>query len=217
MPIGPGLYSRIVAVLKVALPLVALGMLSALFLIQPDDRLGGDLVFSRGDLAALGSGLRISDATFSGTTRSEDSFSFLAAVVVPDAAPPTHAEITDLTGAIDLADGPSVEVRAARGGLDIEAQRLELAGDVAIETSDGYGMYAETVTFDLRAGTMVAGDPVLTEGPMGRIEASTLTVSPAAAAEASDGEAAGGTSGEARRFSFGNGVRVLYDPPQPEE
>jgi lipopolysaccharide export system protein LptC len=209
MPVGPGLYSRIVMVLKVALPLVAVGMLSALFLIQPDDRIGGDLVFSRGDLAALGSGLRISDATFSGTTRGEASFSFLAAAVVPDAAPPTYAEITDITGAIDMADGPMVEVRAERGALDIAAQRLELAGEVAIETSDGYSIYAETVTLDLRAGTMTAGEPVLTEGPLGRIEARTLTVTPAVAT----GEAAG----DARRFSFGNDVRVLYDPPSPAE
>jgi hypothetical protein len=64
---------------------------------------------------------------------------------------------------------------------------------------------------------MVAGDPVLTEGPLGRIEARTLTVSPAAASDGGDREAAGGTTGEARRFSFGTGVRVLYHPPQPAE
>jgi hypothetical protein len=64
---------------------------------------------------------------------------------------------------------------------------------------------------------MVAGDPVLTEGPLGRIEARTLTVTPAPAADGDAGEAADGTTGEARRFSFGNGVRVLYDPPKPAE
>ena len=39
MAAGPGLHSRVVAILKVGLPLVALALLSGLFLAQPDDRL----------------------------------------------------------------------------------------------------------------------------------------------------------------------------------
>ena len=37
-------------ILKVGLPLVALGLLSALFLVQTEDRLGGGIVFSPGDI-----------------------------------------------------------------------------------------------------------------------------------------------------------------------
>lgn len=205
MPVGPGLYSRIVAVLKVALPLIALGMLSALFLIQTDDRLGGELVFSRADLAALGSGLRVTDATFSGTTASQDRFQFVAATVVPDAAPPTRAEIRELSGTIDLTDGRSVTVVASRGDLEIATQRLQLTGAIDIESSDGYRMRTETMHIDLRAGTLDAGEPVRTEGPRGRIESTTLRITPAA------------SDGDARRFLFGNGVRVLYDPPTPAD
>jgi len=201
MRTGPGLYSRIVAVLKVALPLVALGLLSGLFLNQSNDGAGGELVFSSGDLASLGSGLRISDATFSGTTRSEDNFRFTAAEVVPDAAPPSRAGISALSGVIDFTGGPSVEVTARSGDLDIAGQLLELSGEVTIETSDGYHMQSERMSVDLRGGTLDAGEPVLAEGPLGRIEARTLRVTPATG------------DGEARRFSFGSGVRVVYDPP----
>ena len=58
------------------------------FLVQTDDRLGGDLVFSPGDVEALGEGLRIANPTFTGTTRGQDTFRFTADLVVPDAAPP---------------------------------------------------------------------------------------------------------------------------------
>jgi lipopolysaccharide export system protein LptC len=200
MPAGPGLYSQVVAVLKVGLPLVALGMLASLFLVQTDDRLGGNLVFSAGDIEALGEGLRISNPTFTGTTRSSDAFRFTAALVVPDAAPPTRAWITSLAGELDLADGPVVSVEAATGDLDIPTQRLDLTGDVAIDTSDGYRIRAPKVTLDLRAGSVVAGDAVVSEGPLGRIDSGSLRVAPAA------------ESGEARRFSFGGGVRLLYEP-----
>ena len=91
-------------------------------------------------------------------------------------------------------------VQADGGDLDIPAQRLGLSGDVRIETSDGYRMAADTVTLDLLDGTLVAGDTVETEGPMGRIDSRTLSIVP------SEGD------GQARRFSFGDGVRLVYDP-----
>jgi lipopolysaccharide export system protein LptC len=204
MPTGPGLHTRVVGVLKVGLPLVALGLLSALFLGQSEDSLGGNLIFSRGDIAALGDGLRISNPTFTGTTRGGDSFRFTADLVEPDAAPPQRAKITTLSGEIALHNGPVVAVDAATGDLDIPTQRLDLTGDVRIETSDGYRIRAEKVTLDLRAGSVVAGDAVQSTGPLGKIDSGSLRVAPAAA------------TGEARRFSFGSGVRLVYDPPDSE-
>lgn len=201
MATGPGLHSRIVGILKVGLPLVALGMLASIFLVQTDDRLGGNIVFSTGDVEALGEGLRITNPTFTGTTASQDEFRFTAALVEPDAAPPERARITTLAGEVALHGGPVVEVEADTGDLHIPTQRLDLAGNVRIRTSEGYRMVAEQATLDLKAGSIVAGNVVETTGPLGKIDSGSLNVQPAAA------------SGEARRFSFGNGVRLVYDPP----
>jgi lipopolysaccharide export system protein LptC len=203
MASGPGLHSRVVAVLKVGLPLVAVGLLASLFLVQNDDRLGGNVVFSPGDVEALGSGLRIDSPTFTGTTRNEDRFRFTAALVEPDAAPPQRARITTLAGTLWLHNGPEVTVSAERGDLDIPTQRLDLSGEVVITTSDGYRMVTDKATIDLRAGAVVAGDEVVSTGPLGAITSGSLHVAPAA------------DSGEARRFSFSDGVRVVYDPPDP--
>jgi lipopolysaccharide export system protein LptC len=205
MAVGPGLHSRVVAILKVGLPLVALGMLAALFLVQSEDELGGDLVFSSGDVDALGEGLRVSDASFAGTTRGEDRFRLTAALVEPDAAPPQRVRISDLSGSLGLNGGPTVEVVAATGDLDLPTQRLDLTGDVRIDTSDGYRLRAEKVTLDLDAGSLIAGDWVETTGPLGRIDSGSLRVAPAATEDDA-----------ARRFSFGDGVRLVYDPPEAE-
>lgn len=202
---GPGTYSRVVAVLKVALPLTAVGLLSALFLGQTETGpQGGNLMFSPGDIDALGEGLRIINPVFTGTTEGDDAFRFTASLVVPDAAPPKTAEIEALAGTMALKDGPTVEMEADRGALDIPTKRLALTGSVRIETSDGYSIRAPRVEVDLHAGTLDAEDAVETVGPAGRIDSGTLAVAPA------------GTDGETRRFSFGNGVRLVYDPPDPE-
>jgi lipopolysaccharide export system protein LptC len=206
MPTGGGLHSRIVAILKVGLPLVALGMLSALFLIQTGDGLEpGGLVFSEGDIADLGRGLTISNPTFTGATRGGDRFRFEAREVVPDAAPPTTAAIGDLVGRLEFESGGAVDLQATAGDLDIPAEALALSGDVRIETSDGYKVRAERVDLDLAAGTLEAGDTVATEGPFGTIDSASLRIVPADA------------QGETHRFLFGGGVRVLYEPPAETE
>lgn len=202
MAVGPGLHSRVVAILKVSLPLIAVGLLAGLFLSPPDQpSTGNGLVFSAGDIEALGSGFSLSNATFNGTTAGDDRFHFTTALVVPDAAPPTRAAITDLSGDIALKNGPVLTVSATAGEYLIDAKRLDLGGDVQLSSSDGYKIDADRTTIDLRAGSLVAGDHVLTNGPLGEIRSQSLTIMPADA------------TGEARRFSFAGGVRVLYDPP----
>ena len=205
MAAGPGLHSRVVAILKVALPLVAVGLLLGLFVGPPDDRSDGDgLVFAPGDVEALGSGLVVRNPTFTGVARGGDRFAFTAATVEPDAAPPERVAITRLSGDVELADGPTVSVSAATGDLDVATQRLDLVGEVDLATSDGYRIRAERATLDLRAGSMIASDTVESTGPLGRIDSGSLRIAPAA------------ESGESRRFSFGDGVRLLYEPPDPE-
>lgn len=203
---GPGLHTRIVAILKVGMPLVALALLSGLFFSRPEDQVSSDggLVFAPADVDALGSGLSIRNPTFTGTTASQDRFRFTAASVVPDAAPPTRAGIDTLSGDVEFADGPTVTMRAATGDLDVPTKRLDLAGDVVLETSDGYRIAAPKVTLDLGAGSLIAGDTVDSTGPLGHITSGSLRIAAAA------------PTGEARRFSFSDGVRLLYDPPDPE-
>lgn len=201
MAVGPGLYSRAVAVLKVGLPLIAVAMLAGLFFISEDGRSGSELVFSPADLAALGEGVRVTRPVFSGVTDGEDRFRFTAREVTPDAAPPTRADIADLEGRMDFAEGPGVDLTAATGALDLESQVMTLAGAVQVATTDGYDFAAERVEVDLAAGGMRATGSVAGAGPMGRIDAARLTVT---TPEGGEG---------ARMFLFEDDVRLVYDPP----
>ncbi len=201
---GPGLYSRVVAVLKIGLPLIALAMLSSLFLTRTDDA-GGEISFSRADLAALGSGLRVDNPTFAGSTRRDDRFEFEADVVVPDAAPPTRASIEGLRGRIDFAAGARVEVSARAAELEMEAHALELRDEARVATSDGLVVLAPRMSVDLRSGALSATGGVETTGPMGEITSGDLSITPAEGGEAP------------ARISFGQGVRLVYYPAEEAE
>ena len=196
----PDRYSRFVTIAKVTLPLVALAMLAALFLVQPADE-GSGLVFSEADLDALGNGLHVANARFDGTNRTGDRFRFHAAQVEPDAAPPTRAALTDLTGTVDYADGPTVNLKSDEGDLVLATRLLTLTGNVRITTSEGQSVAAREVVLDLAAGSLRAEGGVETGADGGAISSENLRVDPP------------GGAGEARRFSFGNGVRLRYDPP----
>jgi len=196
---GPGLYSRVVAVLKVGLPLIALAMLSSLFLTRTEDG-NGEISFSRADVAALGSGLRVDNPTFAGSTRRDDRFEFQADVVVPDAAPPTRASIEGLRGRIDFRVGSRVEVSARKAELEMEAHSLELRDAARVATSDGLVVEAPRMAVDLRSGEVRATGGVETTGPMGEISSGDLSIAPAEGGET------------AARISFGQGVRLVYYP-----
>lgn len=198
---GPGLHTRIVAILKVGLPLIAAAMLLSIFLIQPDGDQGGEIIFSEADLDQLGQGLQISNPTFTGTTRAGDRFRFTADLVQPDAAPPTRASITNLAGEINFADGQRLDVKAQGGELEIASQILELAGDVRLHGATGYDLAADRLSIDLAKGVIEGSDEVETTGPFGNIASGTLRIAPS------------GAEKDIRLFSFGNGVRVIYDPP----
>jgi lipopolysaccharide export system protein LptC len=202
---GPGLHSRVVAVLKVGLPLIAVAMLAGLFLISEDGRGGGELVFSPADLAALGEGMRVTRPVFSGVSATEDRFRFTAEEVTPDAAPPTRADFTAPAGRIDFADGRGVDLSARTGALDLESQLLTLEGGLNVRSTDGYDFAADRVEVDLAAGGLSAAGSVAGEGPMGRIDAARMTVS---TPEAGNG---------ARTFLFEEDVRLVYAPPAEGE
>ena len=176
MPVASGLYSRIVAVLKVGLPLVALGLLAGLFLVRTEDELAGSLMFSDADLAALTSGMQVSNATFSGTTDQGDAFRFNTREVIPDAAPPTRAAIAGLEGSLVFEGGNSMTLSATQGDLDISGQRLSLTGDVTVATADGYAVRSPHMEINLREGLVEAENPVLAEGPAGNIRARALRI-----------------------------------------
>ena len=204
MPTATDPYSRLVTILKILLPLIAIGLLSSLFLVQNDGGAGGEIVFGSGDLEELGTGLRISNPVFSGSSRYADRFSFQADLVVPDAVPPQRADISELAGEVIFADRGRIEIISRSGALDVPLQTLDLEGSVRIDTSDGYRMETEALRIELGGGSLSTSVPVKITGEIGQIEAGNLSVTST------------GRRNETRRFVFGNGVRVLYAPPDSE-
>jgi lipopolysaccharide export system protein LptC len=199
MPRGGGFHSRVVSVLKIGLPLLAVALLASLFIFPREDRRTGGIVFTEADLEAFGQGLRISEPVLTGATRDDDPFRFTARTVTPDAAPPTRAEADRLEGWIDFAGGQRLDFAAPVAEFDFEAQILEATGRVTVLSSDGYRITADRVVLDLVAGILDAVGEVDGAGPMGTIRSETMSIVPG---EGRDGM---------RVFTFEDGVKLVYE------
>ena len=197
-------YSRLVALMTVALPLGALALIAAIF-ISARDR--GELtdIFTAEELARLGAGLRLDNPRFAGVTEDGEPFVVRAEWALPDSAMPRVIELEEPRGEIELDDGRVVSVEAAGGRLEREAETATLRGGVTIETSDGYLIETERVEVEFDARTARAPGTVTVSGPRGSIEAGSMR------AEAAPGGIADG------QIWFENRVRLVFIPAETAE
>lgn len=197
-------YSRLVALMKVALPLGALALVAAIFLSARDRGELTDL-FTPEELARLGAGLRLENPRFAGVTATGEAYVVRADWALPDAAMPRVVTLERPRGEIQLGDGRTIAVTAAQGELDRRQKSALLEGDVTAETSDGYRVETARIEVDFDARTAQAPGPVTARGPRGSIEAGSMR------AEGGPGDLADG------QIWFENRVRVVFIPAQGAE
>ncbi len=192
---GPDLHSRVVGVAKIILPLAALAALSSMFLfarvIDPE----AAIPYADVDVAAYARDPRLTRPTYAGTTRDGAALTLTATEARPAEG---GAAATGVALTLRPADGPATVVTAARAALGDGA--VALSGGVRIATAAGWAVMADTLTAALDRTEMTAG-PVTATGPAGRLRADAMRLTRRDGAEVVD---------------FTGGVRVLYQPPQPQ-
>lgn len=203
-------YSRFVRWLKIGLPLIALAILSAVFLLPKDRGFDAGLIYSTADLVALGEGMTVSNPRFTGATKAGEPFVVAADNAVPDGPDPEQIVLARPRASIDQKDR-SIVLTAREGELRPKDQRLELSGDVRVETTDGFTVRTNWVEADVRRGEIRAPGAVTAKGPQGEIRAGSFR---AERADSNEEESPAANQGlpSTSRFWFENGVKVTYAP-----
>ncbi|MEM9371461.1 MAG: hypothetical protein AAGA26_09920, partial [Pseudomonadota bacterium] len=150
-------YSRSIKWLKVLLPLAALVLISAVFLI---DRWDDESLFSSEELAALGAGMQLENPRFTGTTEAGNPFVLTARRANPDGPSPEIITLDEPRGEMDLRDGRILKGRSKDGVMKRSADELTLTGNVVITTSDGYRADMEKLVIDIDRKSAIAPVPV---------------------------------------------------------
>jgi lipopolysaccharide export system protein LptC len=185
-------YSRLVAFLKVVLPLVALAILSTLFLLARGRDPERSIPYS--DAETVVRDQRVAGPAYSGMTRDGAAITVTAASAQP-AEGGVKAELP--SALIELPGGSHATIEAVRGRFDEAGNALELSGGVRVESSTGWVVESDAMKAGLQSGTVESDATVTATGPTGTLTAGQMRLS----------RAEGGNLA-----LFGGGVRLVYNP-----
>lgn len=206
MPISSFNYSRFVSLLKIIMPLIAIGLMATVFLFTKDRALDGGLQFSKADFVALEAGMQVTKPRFSGSNAQGDTYNFTAEVMHPDAPKPSKIAATGLSGEIRFFEGLSVELSARSAEVDLDARTLRFDDGTTVVFSDGLRATSEQVFADLDTGQINTYGPITASSPMGKIVAGNLKT-----------ETIHHDEQENRMIWFENGVKLVFNMTTPIE
>jgi len=195
-------YSKLVAWLKVLLPLTALALLSTLFLLSRNIDPIAAVPFADTEVQERLRGQQVTAPFYSGMSSSGDRISVSAGTMAT--ADQQNNAATDLAAHIDLSSGTRVVLFSDNGEFDIANGASSLAGNVVITTSTGYKLNSDEILTDFERMTVQSPGPVFGTGLSGTLEAGQMRL------EKTDG-------GDNAQLVFTKGVKLVYRPQELEE
>lgn len=192
-------YSRLVAWLKVLLPLVALGLLSTLFLISGNAGQQAQIPFAQKDIEDRLSSRQVTQPFFSGTTSNGDRIHIAAEKMTTEGGQIGENRIEAVSAQFDLLGGTRVSLLSDFGRFSMRDQTADLTGNVVFTTSDGYRLSTDRLDAMIAELHVHAPGPVVGDGPLGTLNAGSMLL------EQREGQ-------ESPHLLFTGGVKMVYEP-----
>lgn len=196
MAIANNPYSRFVQFAKIALPLLALVLLSTLFLFSRSVDIEDAIPIFEG-AEEIAREQSLASPKFSGVTSDGSTISVTAESAKPDLTNPRLMSAKNVQADIVTTTGNEITVLANSADYDGTADTLDLMGEVRINTSTGYQLNTDMLAADMAEMGLVSPGPVTGFGPTGDIEAGQMELS--------------GPSGS-QVLVFKGGVKLIYQP-----
>lgn len=193
-----------VAWLKVALPLAALGLLSTLFLLSRVVDPTESIPFADTEVQDRLLNQQISGPYYSGTTANGDQIAFVAEKVLTPNGLGGANRAEDVFVKIEMVSGTTVNVTSNKARVNIGQDVADLTGNVVITTSQGYIITSEALIARIAALDLRSPDTVFATTPAGELTAGSMRLmSPEPDAPA--------------QLVFTNGVKLIYQPKQAKD
>lgn len=197
-------YSQLVGWLKVLLPLMALALLSTLFLLSRVVDPEGVIPFADKEIQDRLRDQQVTGPIYYAVTADGDEISFAAEKLTTPQGKTGGNEVQDVEVVMDLASGSNIVLNAQMGHISIETDNADLRGDVVIKTSNGYRIESDRLITQMSTLNVNSPGPVAADGPIGTLNAGAMLLN-------------AGKGGEAAQLVFTNGVKLVYIPQQDIE
>ena len=203
MPARPILdRSRVVAALKLLLPLIAVGLMSMVFLLASPIDPTRAIESAEIDVSERARDPRLSAARFAGVTDTGTAIRIEAGAARSDPGAALRLQVEDLTLRLDGADGQTLLARADAGLIDRAGGRFAMRGAVQLDQGPATRLQASAIEGLLDRTRLEIVGPIT-----GRLDGTTIQ---AGRLPVSDDPARPGSL----RLVFAGGVRLIYDTSQ---
>ena len=171
----PALYSRVVRVLKIALPLAALAILSILFIVAEQLDPDAAIPYADVDVEQILRDQGITNPNFGGVTDAGDVVTLNAERLKTEGTGGDAMTAAVMTGALEFASGRRVDIAAPLGRFDSASNTVELTGGVTLDDSSGFRVETDRLSLDITDATGETG-PITANGPPGSLEAGSMSL-----------------------------------------
>ncbi|MBT3330128.1 MAG: LPS export ABC transporter periplasmic protein LptC [Rhodospirillaceae bacterium] len=170
-------YSRFVGMMKLLLPLMALGLVVAVVIWPNEFReaTGFHLSYDTPDDGSAAE-LTMLHPRYLGTDARNRPFVVTADRATQDPKDQRNVTLLQLQADMATADGRWFTIMADKGVYHQQRQQLRLQGPINLFSDQGYEFTAQIADIDLKAGRAVSDQPVRGQGPFGTLQADRMEV-----------------------------------------
>jgi len=190
-------YSALVAWLKTLLPIVALGLLSTIFLFSGRVDVTQSLPYTEHNIAEIVREQRITRPYFTGIASNGTEIALSAAYASPQIENAHILEITDLSVVLRSTSDRMVQVTAGRGALDSATQTAQISTNVHIAALPDFWVTTQALDMNLNQGVVSAKGGFQGVTSLGAITAGEMHLQMTA---------------DDQQIIFINDVRLVYSP-----
>ena len=190
-------YSALVAWLKTLLPIVALGLLSTIFLFSGKVDVTQSLPYAEHNIAEIIREQRITQPYFTGIASNGTEIALSAAYASPQVEDAHILEITDLSVVLRSTSDRVVQVTAGQGALDSARQTAQISTDVHIAALPDFWVTTEALDMNFNQGFISAKGGFQGVTALGAITAGEMHLQMTA---------------DDQQIVFLNDVRLVYSP-----
>jgi lipopolysaccharide export system protein LptC len=190
-------YSAFVVWVKTLLPILALGMLSTIFLFSGKVDVTQSLPYAKLNIAEIVREQRITKPYFSGVSYNDTEITLSAAYASSDTQNADILNITDLSIILTSQHAKTVRITAGLGTLDATKQKVTVSKDVYLTAMPDFWLKTNSLTVDLQQGVATADTMFQSVTALGTINAGNMIVK---------------TITNDQQIIFTNGVRLIYYP-----
>jgi lipopolysaccharide export system protein LptC len=171
-------HSRLVHILRVAVPLAVVLGFGGVFLITYLNplRMLAKLPVDAGNLVVSGTKITMEKPHLSGFTHDERAYELSADAAKQDLTKPDLIELRNIHAKVQMQDKSSMEMSAATGVYNSKSETLKLDQNIVLSSTTGYSGQLSEALVDIRKGHVVSEQPVAVQMLKGTLNAKRLEI-----------------------------------------